>query len=140
MNDFRYFRHSAAACNDDLEIFSDPASRMDMLRRIVKKRMLPVCILMLLAIALMLPGAARGDMPAVLDIIRDVVRFCRCVSLCAACTAFTGCSANMPMKAGRHGNKVLLDRSAQTRYPKRTGTMNRKSTSHARSAERAVSG
>lgn len=46
---------------------------MDMLRRIMEKRMLPVCILMLLAIALMLPGVTRGDMPAVLDIIWGVV-------------------------------------------------------------------
>ena len=57
LNDYSYFRKSAAnASPEDLEIFSDDESRLDMVKRILRWRMAPILIMGLLCL---LPSLIR---------------------------------------------------------------------------------
>lgn len=47
VNRFSYFRKPAASAEDDMEIFSDNASRLGMVERIFKRRMIPLLIIFL---------------------------------------------------------------------------------------------
>lgn len=47
VNRFSYFRKPAASAEDDLEIFSDNASRLGMVERIFRRRMIPLLIIFL---------------------------------------------------------------------------------------------
>lgn len=57
MNEYSYFRKRAADTKnqDDLEIFSDDMSKLDMLKRIFVKRMLPIMAIFLLCVVPQIP-------------------------------------------------------------------------------------
>lgn len=62
INGFSYFRKPAAGVRaEDLEIFSDGQSRIDMMGRILKNRMLPLFLLMLILV-----------IPQLLRLVREV--------------------------------------------------------------------
>ena len=57
LNDYSYFRKPAAdAAPGDLDVFSDDESRLDMVKRILRWRMVPILIIVLLC---MLPSLLR---------------------------------------------------------------------------------
>ncbi|MEE0858745.1 MAG: DUF2812 domain-containing protein [Acutalibacteraceae bacterium] len=51
LNEFSYFRKASNNVDDkDIEIFSDSESRLDMMKRIITKRMIPLMIIFLLCV------------------------------------------------------------------------------------------
>lgn len=56
MNEYSYFRKPAADLEEENQIFSDQASKLTMLKRIFRKRMLPILSVFLLCV---LPGVRR---------------------------------------------------------------------------------
>ena len=61
-NEYSYFRKSAKDADEkDLEIFSDDESRLEMLDRIFKRRMLPILLIFLLCLTPQCLRAVHGD-------------------------------------------------------------------------------
>ncbi|MBQ8232487.1 MAG: DUF2812 domain-containing protein [Lachnospiraceae bacterium] len=61
MNDYLYFRKKASEDNN-LEIFSDNESRVEMVERIMKKRVFPITLLLLVSTLMMLSCISHYDM------------------------------------------------------------------------------
>lgn len=72
---FSYFRREGAGAmrEDERELFSDNESRMDLARRIFRRRMLPLTILLPIALALMVMRVMFGSPLDVLDVALCIV-------------------------------------------------------------------
>ena len=68
---FSYFRRKGAGAmrEDERELFSDNESRMDLARRLFRRRMLPLTILLIVSLPLMAVRAIAGSPLDVLDVM-----------------------------------------------------------------------